>query len=44
MLALAVGVLTHLGVSWAIGPGWLSSLAATGLVSSLALTLANRSD
>lgn len=44
MLALAAGVLTHLGVSWAIGPGWSSSLAVIGLVFSLALTLANRSD
>ncbi|QEY32451.1 hypothetical protein EVJ50_09700 [Synechococcus sp. RSCCF101] len=44
LLALAVGVITHLGIGWALGPGWSSSMAVIALVSSVFLSLASRAD
>ena len=42
LLALAVGLATQLGFSWALGPGWASSLGVVILGWSLLLTLTNR--
>ena len=42
LLALAVGLATQLGCSWALGPGWASSLGVVVLGWSLLLTLTNR--
>ena len=42
LLALAVGLATQLGCSWALGPGWASSLGVVILGWSLLLTLTNR--
>ncbi len=44
LLALAVGLLTQLGASWALGPGWATSLAAIAIGWSLLLIAANRDD
>ena len=42
LLALAMGLITQLGCSWALGPGWASSLGLVVLSWSLLLTLTNR--
>ena len=42
LLALAMGLITQLGCSWALGPGWASSLGVVVLGWSLLLTLTNR--
>ena len=42
LLALAMGMVTQLGCSWALGPGWASSLGVVVLGWSLLLTLTNR--
>ena len=42
LLALAVGLATQLGCSWALGPGWASSLGVVVLGWSLLLTLTTR--
>ena len=42
LLALAMGLLTQLGCSWALGPGWASSLGVVVLGWSLLLTLTSR--
>ena len=44
LLALVVGLITQLGVSWALGPGWASSLAAIAIGWSLLLVAFNRED
>ena len=41
LLALATGVATQLGFSWALGPGWASSLAVVTVGWSVLLVLAN---
>ena len=42
LLALVVGLITQLVASWALGPGWASSLGVVVLGWSLLLTLTNR--
>ena len=42
LLALVVGLITQLGGSWALGPGWASSLAAIAIGWSLLLVTFNR--
>ena len=44
LLALVVGLITQLGASWALGPGWASSLAAIAIGWSLLLVAVNRDD
>ena len=44
LLALVVGLLTQLVASWALGPGWASSLAAIAIGWSLLLVAVNRQD
>ena len=44
LLAVAVGVLAQLLTSWALGPGWASSLAAIAIGWSLLLIAVNRDD
>ena len=41
LLALGIGVLTQLGFSWALGPGWASSLGVVAVGWSVLLVLAN---
>ena len=41
LLALATGVVTQLGFSWALGPGWASSLGVVAVGWSVLLILAN---
>ena len=41
LLALAFGVITQLGFSWALGPGWASSLGVVAVGWSALLVLAN---
>ena len=38
---LATGVVTQLGFSWALGPGWASSLGVVAVGWSVLLILAN---
>ena len=40
-LALVVGLITQLGASWALGPGWASSLGVVAVGWSVLLILAN---
>ena len=42
LFALAMGLITQLGCSWTLGPGWASSLGVVVLGWSLLLTLTNR--
>ncbi len=42
LLALAIGLITQLGCSWALGPGWASSLGVVVFGWSLLLTLTSR--
>ena len=44
LLALVVGLVTQLVASWALGPGWASSLAAIAIGWSLLLVAVNRQD
>ena len=44
LLALVVGMVTQLVASWALGPGWASSLAAIAIGWSLLLVAVNRED
>ncbi|WP_399237395.1 hypothetical protein [Synechococcus sp. CS-1328] len=44
VLALAVGLLTELGLGWALGPSWATSLGLMGVLSGLFWTLASRRD
>ncbi|MCB4378450.1 MULTISPECIES: hypothetical protein [unclassified Synechococcus] len=44
LLALVVGLVTQLVASWALGPGWASSLAAIAIGWSLLLVAFNRQD
>jgi hypothetical protein len=44
LLALVVGLVTQLIASWALGPGWASSLAAIAIGWSLLLVAFNRED
>ena len=44
LLALVVGLVTQLVASWALGPGWASSLAAIAIGWSLLLVAFNRED
>ena len=44
LLALGVGVLTQLIASWALGPGWASSLGFIAIGWSLLLLAASRAD
>ncbi|WP_250398787.1 hypothetical protein [Synechococcus sp. MU1648] len=44
LLALMVGLITQLVASWALGPGWASSLAAIAIGWSLLLVAFNRQD
>ncbi len=44
LLALVVGLITQLVASWALGPGWASSLAAIAIGWSLLLVAFNRED
>nr|WP_115094489.1 hypothetical protein [Synechococcus sp. UW106] len=44
LLALVVGLITQLLASWALGPGWASSLAAIAIGWSLLLVAVNRED
>ena len=44
LLALVVGLVTQLVASWALGPGWASSLAAICIGWSLLLVAFNRED
>ena len=41
LLALAFGVVTQLGLSWVLGPGWASSLGIVAVGWSALLVLAN---
>ena len=41
LLALAFGVVTQLGFSWVLGPGWASSLGVVAVGWSALLVLAN---
>ena len=41
LLALAFGVVTQLGLSWVLGPGWASSLGVVAVGWSALLVLAN---
>ncbi|WP_392347279.1 hypothetical protein [Parasynechococcus sp.] len=41
LLALVTGVMTQLGFSWALGPGWASSLGFVAVGWSVLLVLAN---
>ena len=41
LLALATGMVTQLGFSWALGPGWASSLGVVAVGWSVLLVLAN---
>lgn len=41
-LALVVGLLTDLAVSWALGPAWASSLGLMAVLAGLFWSLANR--
>ena len=41
LLALAFGVVTQLGLSWVIGPGWASSLGVVAVGWSALLVLAS---
>ena len=41
LLALITGVVTQLGFSWALGPGWASSLGVVAVGWSVLLILAN---
>ena len=41
LLALVTGVVTQLGLSWALGPGWASSLGVVAVGWSVLLILAN---
>ena len=41
LLALVTGVVTQLGFSWALGPGWASSLGVVAVGWSVLLILAN---
>lgn len=43
LLALMVGLVTQLGASWVLGPGWGSSLAVIAIGWSLLLIAAERS-
>ena len=44
LLALVVGLVTQLVASWALGPGWASSLAAIAIGWSLLLVAVNHQD
>ena len=44
LLALVVGLITQLVASWALGPGWASSLAAIAIGWRLLLVAFNRED
>ena len=44
LLALATGVVAQLVLSWALGPGWASSLGLVAVGWSVLLVLANRND
>ena len=44
LLALVTGVVAQLGFSWALGPGWASSLGLVAVGWSVLLVLANRND
>ena len=44
LLALVVGLITQLVASWALGPGWASSLAVIAIGWSLLLVAVNRQD
>ena len=44
LLALVVGLVTQLIASWALGPGWATSLAAIAIGWSLLLVAFNRED
>lgn len=44
LLALAVGGLTQIGLSWALSPGWATSLGLMGVLSGAFWTLASRRD
>ena len=41
LLAMGTGVVTQLGFSWALGPGWASSLGVVAVGWTLLLVLAN---
>ena len=41
LLALVIGMVTQLGFSWALGPGWASSLGVVAMGWSVLLILAN---
>ena len=41
LLALGTGIVTQLGFSWALGPGWASSLGVVAVGWSVLLILAN---
>ena len=44
LLALAMGVVAQLGMSWALGPGWASSLAVLAVGWSVVLVVASRGE
>ena len=44
LLALSIGVMAQLIASWALGPGWSSSLGFIAVGWSLLLTAASRAD
>jgi len=44
LLAMAVGLVAQLLMSWALGPGWASSLALIGIGWSLLLALSSSGD
>jgi protein-S-isoprenylcysteine O-methyltransferase Ste14 len=41
LLAMVTGVVTQLGLSWALGPGWASSIGVVAVGWSVLLILAN---
>lgn len=44
MLALAVGVIFEIGLSWLLGPGWASSLALVAALGGFVLSLSFTND
>ena len=43
-LALAVGAITNLGLSWILGPGWGTSMGLIAVLAGLVLALGSRGD
>jgi protein-S-isoprenylcysteine O-methyltransferase Ste14 len=44
LLALAVGVVSEIALSWLLGPGWASSMGLIAALAGFVLSLADRGD